>query len=221
MATVKPPSCPKDKKFQLCVSRRFEDSDAHGNQREPQEDEDENEGLEVGPGKILALLLVNKQIYLEAMPIFYGANSFVCKTLGDVCALIHATPARRMKHFRYLTLDLACEIVAEEFDNFVSAMSKLQAVETLNTLEITGPDYHWLTLTKSKREQWGRTSKFTSFGQIPGFRNLAVVCSRAKVLTIEDGKFKTWVNAEVSSRRRPAELVQKGRLPYFFSGACC
>jgi hypothetical protein len=50
----------------------------------------------------LAILGVNKQIYQEAMPIFYGKNVFACEYVGELTGLILNTPSARRNHIRHV-----------------------------------------------------------------------------------------------------------------------
>ena len=60
---------------------------------------------EVSPPKeLLTLLLANKQLYREAMPIFYSINTFVVFCLHDLEVMLARLPPTRRQHLSHVAL---------------------------------------------------------------------------------------------------------------------
>ncbi|KAI6804105.1 hypothetical protein KC361_g317 [Hortaea werneckii] len=168
---------------------------------------------------ILALLQVNKQVYKEAMPLFYLLNTFHFDHLSfEVEKFPQSMPISRFEHLRNLHLDLT-EDIAEWL--LVWWADITQALNTkavgFAKLKISMTDDAWLGIgskARRLRKSGARRSRYSCIDDIFGFEVLAMVVARAQdvcwegecpliqtfiakeVARIKDGDYDTKVEEE-------------------------
>ncbi|PPJ59868.1 hypothetical protein CBER1_04944 [Cercospora berteroae] len=83
------------------------------------------------PATHLALLRVSKQIYQEAMPMFYGDNLFVCENIGRLRDFLKRMPETRRNQIRYLAFSIEAGFKAElsKVAKMVAALPHLKELD--------------------------------------------------------------------------------------------
>ncbi|KAI7368971.1 hypothetical protein KC354_g2289 [Hortaea werneckii] len=130
---------------------------------------------------------VNRQVYKEAMPLFYLLNTFHFDNYSfEWEKFPFAMPSSHFEHLRSLHLDLT-EVIGERlvmsWSNITEALSGKAVGFT--ELRISVTDDAWLGRgwkARQLRKSGQRTSKYSCIDQIPGFTDLAVVVARATVV---------------------------------------
>lgn len=127
-------------------------------------------------------------------------NCFSCASVRVLQDMLACVPTSRLKQMRHLDLSL---LVSEDshYVDFESMIKKLRAIRKLHSLNLLADGSEWFRMPKHGREALGRRSRFSSFRQSSGFRDLAVVGSRAEEWTFKqrsDTAFKEWMETEVS-----------------------
>ena len=111
----------------------------------------------------LALLLVSKQVYKEAMPIFYGGNHFACSTIGDLGRFLRFTPESRKDNVRYVSF----HINNQDAKIAQTTFELLSQVKRLREIDI------WISKTEWGAVQTrGKTKKYSNMFKIPGLQVL-------------------------------------------------
>jgi hypothetical protein len=94
--------------------------------------------------KLLALLLVNRQIFEEAMPVFYGVNHFHATELLELTNMLKHCGARRRPHFTSISVSYAQDVGPR---TAIKAFKLLKDVKRLRRLEIETTDYSFTSGT--------------------------------------------------------------------------
>lgn len=121
---------------------------------------------------LLKLLVVNKQLYKEAMPVFYATNHFRCLSLDEFRYFLVAVPDRCRAHIRHVSFRYDWERCVLGPD----IMSRMSSMRRLNKLQIS------FKIEESKK-QFNRNKNKTSDGSklyssplsYPGIRELAKI----------------------------------------------
>lgn len=162
----------------------------------------------------LSLLQVSKQIHAEAIPFFYRQNRFHCVELNRSVSFLHPLSTARLDHLTKLRLGLSLQGGPQvaSLQLFGPVMYKLAQASRLRELEISVRDDEWLSMSADRRRILGRSRKFTSYSQIPGFADLARVCSKVERWNVcyelgDDARheLKEWVEAEVGRLNEEAK----------------
>ena len=145
------------------------------------------EDLEVCPfDGVLRLLLVNQQILQEAKPFFYRLNHFHFAHMGGFVYFMTRLAPDHLRHLRNLSIDLREPRHYSGIQNFQKAVQKLaMEVQKLHRLRFSVGIGNWLMMPDPLHRTIGRTTRFTKFEQIPGFKDLARVASKAEVLEFD------------------------------------
>lgn len=118
--------------------------------------------------KLMALLCVNRQIFKEAMPVFYSTHKFYVDNLhelGDM--LLHCGPRRR-EHFTNISMSYSSRYSDSIGPKTTSrAFKLLKEVKSLRSLEIAVEDQAFLKGGRS------RSARHESVAKIPGMRMLS------------------------------------------------
>lgn len=136
---------------------------------------------------ILAFLCVNRQVYEEAMPLFYLLNAFHLDHYSfEVEKFPQAMPISRFEHLRNLHLDLTeggGDWLVYQWSDITKALSA-KAVGFAE-LRISTTDDAWLgrgPKARKLRNSGHRISRFSCIEATYGFAFLAVVVARATVV---------------------------------------
>ncbi|KAF2160151.1 hypothetical protein M409DRAFT_29446 [Zasmidium cellare ATCC 36951] len=185
--------------------------------RQHPEDEDsyvEEEGVvprdcDIGNTNVIALLQVCKQAYAEAAPILYGQNKFTFAHEGLLCLndMISARQSPATQHLEYVELFLRpFKVEARVFER---AAQMLASGKRLKFLALDMRDRDWLEMSKVRRlDHYGRKSKFTKAGQIPGFRHLVEAAANAETFELKGGDESTRLKALFDAE---IEKIEAGR----------
>ncbi|GIZ49146.1 hypothetical protein CKM354_001218200 [Cercospora kikuchii] len=121
------------------------------------------------PATHLALLQVSKQIYQEAMPVFYGDTLFVCENIGRLRDFLKTTPETRRMHIRYLAFSIEVGFKAE-----LSKVAKMvAALPYLKELDIWIDEEQFKSVQASTAGLPGfRISGFTALRSIPSLKDI-------------------------------------------------
>lgn len=92
----------------------------------------------------LALLLANKEIYAEAMPFFYRANTFMFLSVKHLEHKLRIMPAERRKNLR----SVAFSYVPEDISVAVNAFRMLAAIPKLHVIHIDVDEAIWTRTQK-------------------------------------------------------------------------
>ncbi|KAI7381832.1 hypothetical protein KC336_g18743 [Hortaea werneckii] len=134
--------------------------------------------------EILALLHVNKQVYKEAMPLFYMLNMFYFDSYSfELEKFALSMPKFRFQYLRKLHLDLGDHIdewLIELWPDVTGAMSA-KAVGFAE-LRISMTDDTWLNRGAHARES---KSTFSCIEEVSGFADLALAVAKATVVRWE------------------------------------
>ncbi|KAI7154807.1 hypothetical protein KC349_g7415 [Hortaea werneckii] len=139
---------------------------------------------------ILALLYVNKQVYEEAMPLFYMLNMFHFDTDSlELRKLAWSMPNSRFEYLRKLHLDLT-ETIQDWLLASWADITKALSTKSVGfaELSISTTDDAWLGRGFHAREfmKCGiRTSTFSCIEELYGFTHLALAVVKATVVRWE------------------------------------
>ncbi|KAF2769954.1 hypothetical protein EJ03DRAFT_335818 [Teratosphaeria nubilosa] len=138
--------------------------------------------------RLFDLFLVNRQICKEAMPIFYGNNSFHFEgTQSATTFLLRMGPS--IKHLSYVRLGLTLEGSDDnrgEMSRFQLGMKALATVNTLKVLAIELQSNEWLRVHRRHPDLvTPRGKKPQSIFHVKGFEELVVAGSKAEKTTIQ------------------------------------
>jgi len=101
------------------------------------------------PTEALALLQTNKQIFQEAVPVFYNINTIVCLSVKELDRFLLITPESRRKHIRHIRF----YYVPSDADSAASAFRRLKMMKHLQRLDIDIDGEEWLEHKNSKDKQ--------------------------------------------------------------------
>ncbi|KAI7534924.1 hypothetical protein KC331_g12296 [Hortaea werneckii] len=139
---------------------------------------------------ILALLCVNRQVYEEAMPLFYMLNTFHFDHYSfELQKFVESMPKSRFKHLRKLHFDFT-ETIEEWLVDYWPDITEALSGKAVGFAElwISMTDDAWLgrgSKARQLRKSGRRTSRYSCIEEIPGFIDLAVAVARAEVVQWE------------------------------------
>lgn len=108
----------------------------------------------------LALFLACKQVYREAMPVFYGQNTFVCRSLDQLQGFLKATPEPRRSYLRHITFYFD----TSHTRGIPAALKMLKKQHRLQSLHIWVSEHDWLTLWRPG----SLDPRYSDVSEIPG-----------------------------------------------------
>ncbi|CAK1367675.1 hypothetical protein CB0940_11553 [Cercospora beticola] len=153
------------------------------------------------PALHLALLQVSKQIYQEAMPVFYGDNLFVSENIGRLRDFLKRTPEARRMHIRYLAFSIEVGFKAE-----LSKVAKMvAALPYLKELDIWIDEEHFKSVQVSTAGLPGfRISGFTALRSIPSLIDIRL---HGNCPTIQEALEK--LKEEAKAKAKAKEKAEK------------
>lgn len=173
-------------KLELAVFRRREDTLEPGELDDPAFDRREWPNVRLNHTACnWQLLRVYKQIYQEAMPLFFSLNRFRCAEIMATVAILDRLGSERFKHVRNISPDLTR--FSSSYHDVLSRLPEaLTAFErtgvSLKTLELAVNDEEWLRMRPTERAILGRKSRIFKFEQLPIFATLVHICARAETV---------------------------------------
>ncbi|KAF2159777.1 hypothetical protein M409DRAFT_60546 [Zasmidium cellare ATCC 36951] len=148
----------------------------------------------------LSVLSVSKQVFQEAMPIFYSTNNFTFDSLQHLLWFLEATPAARRDHIEHVSF-----YYMDGYEKFASpAFKLLKEISHLRELDIGVAESYWKNLVKV---DW--TPKYPDVLKVPGaftlrsIRGLKVVRFHGDCET-----FKTLI-PEMTGEKKKAKAPRK------------
>jgi hypothetical protein len=111
----------------------------------------------------LALLLVSKQLYQEAMPIFYGGNHFACSTIGDLRRFLEFTPESRKDYIGHVSFHINNQDARIARTTF----ELLKEVKYLREIDIWISEIEWGAVQTRRKSK-----KYSDMLKIPGLQVL-------------------------------------------------
>ncbi len=155
--------------------------------------------LRTGPlQELLAILLVNKQVYREAMPIFYQENTFFVRLSdrlmyeSDLSVLpFHATRALWVGR---ICMSLCAWHLRSSLNSWIKLTHTLSRLTLIHELmiQLHGSDEDWLERTRPNGAKRGvdRLRKHAHPSMIPGMKRIAAAGSRAKQFVVLTSDYK-------------------------------
>ena len=119
---------------------------------------------------LLALLQCCKQIFSEAVHIFYSINHFYCGSLFSLAAMLEQTPAGRRKYIKHISF--AWHPYAE--GDSAKAFRLLKEAEGLQRLDIMTSESAWEKSVKIRGKQRG-AKRHVDLLKLPGLATLRTV----------------------------------------------
>ncbi|KAH9826769.1 hypothetical protein Tdes44962_MAKER03312 [Teratosphaeria destructans] len=161
--------------------------------------------------RLFDLFLVNRQIYKEAMPIFYSNNKFHFEGAQSATTLLLRMKPARIEHLSYVRLGLLLEGPEDnkgEMSHFQLAMQALGTVRTLKVLAIELRSKEWLRVHRRHPSlviPHGRRPQ--SILDVKGFEELAVAGSKAQETTVYKPVYDEEAAKRESSIARYQQIV--------------
>jgi hypothetical protein len=167
----------------------------------------ETNGTLIGPelNDHLAILGVNKEIYNEAMPVFYSVNSFVCGDLYRLEEFLKALAAERRQQLKHISFFYTKGTHAKA----AKAFKMLGEIKMLKRLDIWIDEEDFVGLTKSDGARM-----FPDVLRLPGFHTLRslravkTVQFHGKCDTIREA-LQSWVEDKDAKAVQVAKAEQK------------
>lgn len=120
------------------------------------------------PTTYRALLQVSKQVFQEAMPVFYGGNNFVFPTLERMLWFLERTPESRRNHVNHINFHYE----SFEVTDAARAFRFLKEISKLRKLDVV----IGISLRCCIRPLWGSSSpQYSSLLEVPGIDTLGTV----------------------------------------------
>lgn len=113
----------------------------------------------------LALLSVNKEIFNEAMPVFYSINSFVCSDLFHLESFLATLAPERREQLRHISFFYT----KNTHSKAAKAFKMLGEIQKLKRLDIVIDEADFVGLTKPKSQG---ERMFPDVLKLPGFHTL-------------------------------------------------
>lgn len=137
----------------------------------------------------LALFLVNRQIFQEAMPVFYQNKLFHLWDVFHLSGFLSGMPARRLSQlghlaFNYNETNLYWSPATDKIRGLDACDLSLAAMVTLNKLEVNIDEARWMEMPEDVCTATGRTCPLTNASDIPGMQALAIMARKARKLEV-------------------------------------
>ena len=149
--------------------------------------------------KALSLLLVNKQIYEEALPFFYRLNIFTFTSVTTMAGFLKKLPSSRQRYIR----DLAFSYGPGEGKFAESAFQALASMENLSKLHVDIVESKWLHRQPDKK-----------ILRLPGLGTLRKIRVEEVVFSKHCPKVAALLKAELESspaqKRKAGEMEDEG-----------
>jgi hypothetical protein len=175
------------------------------------------------PDRLLALLATNQQIFKEAMPIFYGCNTFVCDSTATLFRFMQSTGFNRLKHIKTVRMNIIPTSLFSKDNNMRSDgddINELLSTMTLDSLEVQfgDPSNAWF-LAQMPANYRGKSNSI-NIASIPAsrlieLRQLAFLGSTAPSLKVEGqyDQLVKWFKEQVEDVLERTGLREKDHGP--------
>lgn len=164
----------------------------------------------------LSILKVCKQIYAEAMPIFYGLNTFTMQSAESFYyGFIKRRPQLEIQCLRRVSLIVGGGSYVGDWADFKhwTLMCQSLASMKLELLVIALQDSHFLKMSaRARREYFSRSTQFTKIQRIPGFGDLAIAAAAAKEFVLYEAEYcpaiKKYLDDAIASLKAGAAAIE-------------
>lgn len=135
--------------------------------------------------RILAVLSTNKQIYFEAVPVFYQINHFRANSTWQLTAWVDRVAPTRLQHVRHISFRYALDDRLLPLRHCSeAALVALSSLMQLKSLEINAEDPQWCVSLSKRRGAPRPPGTFSDPCDLPGMEELVKLVSVAERLTI-------------------------------------
>lgn len=174
--------------------------------------------------EILALVTVNRQIYSEAMPVFYAVNHFYVQKISGLNHFVRNLSKERLRHVTSITFDYRHD-TAKEVQAFVGTLALISEHATnLKKITVQADDEMWFTVTKLRNS----VPKYEESSDLPGIQKLCKLLSTVPKFEIvgECPRIQSYIRAttprvleleareqeEKDEKKRAKELARKEKV---------
>lgn len=148
--------------------------------------------------ELMALLRVNRQIFGEAMPVFYNVNSFHANTLQDLTHMLQHCGARRRACFNNISFDYGEKTGPR---TAIKAFRLLMEVKYLHSLQISIEDKPYL-------EAGPDAPLYKSADQMPGLELLGIIRVRGLEFLRACPKVESYLRPRMLMKEDEAEKIR-------------
>lgn len=140
-------------------------------------DENVSPGLRINTHHMTALLRVCKQTRKEALPIFYGINTFCFTEMAAFKSMTLNLKTTAVEHLRRVYMECRYFANAHKLTDVAPQVAQIKKFELL---VLCMHDDRWIEMKKRDRVNlFDRVTKFTKFEQISTFHELAKAAAKA------------------------------------------
>lgn len=153
-------------------------------------------------GAWLAILRVSKQLYKEAMPLFYSLNTFYFTSPRALCSLLEALSMDQKRHITSIGLYLEPPKAYDKVAFYERSVYCLETLPSLSKLDLgLYQAGDWLQTVAP--EYFENEGKFKRYGDIPKMKRLVRVASEKKYTVQGDCEvFKAFIKTGAEYYRR-------------------
>ncbi|CZT20947.1 uncharacterized protein RCC_06808 [Ramularia collo-cygni] len=156
-----------------------------------------------------ALLRVNKEIFNEAMPVFYSINSFVCTDLFHLDIFLATLAPERREQLKHISFFYTKATYAKA----AKAFKMLGEIEKLKRLDIMIDEEDFVGLTNSKGvRMFPDVLKLPGFHTLRSMRAVKTVQFHGECDTIRDA-LQSWVVDNEAKAAQPKKMKKKTTKP--------
>ena len=158
--------------------------------------------------RILAILSTNKQIYHEAVPLFYQINHFKAETARELSVWVESVAPSRLQHVRHMSFRYAVR-TRPHFGRLEAALLALSSLQNLKSLEIDAEDPQCFAPFNHGRRIPHPPGKYSGPCHLPGMEELVNLVRVAETLTITGDfpRIKEYLLDKVSETSSKTECV--------------
>jgi hypothetical protein len=158
--------------------------------------------------RVLAILSTNKQIYFEAVPVFYQINHFRANSTGQLTAWVESVAPTRLQHVRHISFRYALRDGTLP-SSLKTALVALSSLKQLKSLEIDAKDPQWFVSSSRRRGVAHPSGTYSDSCDLPGIKELVKLVGVAERVTISGdcSKIKEYVLKETVQMSPPTGKV--------------
>lgn len=159
---------------------------------------------------ILALLSVNKSLYMEAVPYFYRVNTFRMFGMRDLGLFVQCLAPSRLEYVRHISFDYDPE-PASGARQVRQATVALGLHKALVSVELRTTDKRWFQV-QTKRKGVS-VDRYPDPSDLPGMRDLCRLFSGLDRLTLdgECPRIEGYIRAQMEELKSDVQLTIMGR----------
>lgn len=151
--------------------------------------------------EVMALLCVNRQIYEEAMPVFYKVNPLHADNLNELAKLLLHCGTRRRTYFTDISFNFNARVGMKTIN---IALGLLKDIKCLRRLKISADDDDFL-----KGPEAYKSARYDSVAEIPGMKLLSKVRCRELVFCFSNTKIESYLRPRIMRTGRISEMKEE------------